>query len=270
MPPAPPRKSRRKLWITCGVIAAVVLLACAGVGGLFAYATVQAAQPLTAAQTFCTDLKKQDYTAAYGMLSTAYKGRVTEDQFTQASKLHDQVDGKVTACGLPQGRSNTNFNFNLNQNTATFNVDVTRRHLVSGSVTMVKENGAWKVDSLDSTLQGTDLGPLQVADQFCKAIVAQDFKTAYGYLSTDLQGKASQKDLQSAFANDSQTQINGCSPSFTTYSVGSADTTATLDTSMTVAVKNSSGTRVVGVPVTLTFVKDSGVWKIDGIDIHQS
>lgn len=264
------RKKPRRLWLTCGIIAAIFFVLCVAVGGLVGYAAVQAAQPLKAAQLFCQDVQRQDYSAAYGMLSTSYKATVSDSQFTQIGKLQDQIDGKVTACGLAQNASGLSITFNPNQSQATFDVRVSRNRQLTGTVTMVKENGAWKVDQVSQSVQGTDVRPLLVADQFCRAIVAQDFPTAYGLLSPALQAKASEQQFQAAFSNESNVTIAGCSPSLGTYTVSARGSTATLQTTLQVTVNSANGASATEVPVSLAFTKFANVWKIDAFDIRQS
>jgi hypothetical protein len=123
---APPqKKSRRGLWITLGVVGGLLVVCCAGVAGLFTYATVQAAKPIAVASSFCNDLKSQTYTSAYNLLSANYQARIPEQTFVQGVQLQDQVDGTVKSCGLQSGNS-TGFTFPLNNNTATLAAQVVR------------------------------------------------------------------------------------------------------------------------------------------------
>jgi hypothetical protein len=268
-PPAPPRKrSRRGLWIALSIIAVVLLLACGGIGLLIYNAAQIALQPLQAAQHFCDDLKTQDYTAAYTLLSINYQGKVTQTQFTQGSQLHDQIDGKVQNCAPA---SNNNFSFNLGNGptTASFNATVTRNKAFTGKISMVKESSAWKVDALDPSLQGTDIGPLVVANTFCQALAAQDYKAAYNQLSARQQGLATESQFASQIQSGlgSNVKITGCTPNYSTYAASVVpNTKASLDSSLNISTQGTT----VPVPATLAFVYEGGAWKIDDFTIKTS
>jgi flagellar basal body-associated protein FliL len=262
-PPAPPKKkSRRGLWIILSIIVVLLLACIAGFGILFYNAAQIALQPLQAAQNFCNDLKTQDYSSAYNMLSTTYQGQVTQTQFTQGSQLHDQIDGKVQSCPLA---SNSNFSFNLGNGptTASFNATVTRNKTFTGKISMIKEGSAWKVDALDQSLQGTDIGPIVVANTFCQALVAQDYQTAYNQLSARQHGLATEAQFASEIQSGglgASVKIVGCTPNFTTYAASVVpNTKATLDSSLNISAQGTT----VPVSTTLSFVYESGAWKID-------
>src|SRR5690348_4281916 len=268
MPPAAPRKKSRKgLWITLGVIAGVLVLACGGIG-FFLFSIGQAvAQPITAATTFCTDLKTQNYTAAYGLLSTKQKGQVTQDLFSQGAKLQDQVDGQVTSCTL-QSNSSAGFQFDSSKGTATLPATVQRTQAWTGKLQLVKQGSGWKIDDIDQSLQGRDIAPIVVGNVFCQSLASGDFHTAYALLSAKQQGLATEDEFkQQITAADPSTgatvTIQGCTPKFTSYTV--SDTSATLQSSLNVSVNGTA----VSLDVTLSFVKEGGAWKIDDLRFPQ-
>jgi flagellar basal body-associated protein FliL len=268
MPPPtlPKKKSRRGLWIILSIIVVLLLACIAGFGILFYNAAQIALQPLQAAQNFCNDLKTQDYSSAYTMLSTNYQGQVTQTQFTQGSQLHDQIDGKVQSCAPA---SNNNFSFNLGNGptTASFNATVTRNKAFTGKISMVKEGSAWRVDALDQSLQGTDIGPIVVANTFCQALVAQDYKTAYSTLSARQQGLATEAQFASQIQSGlgASVKITGCTPNYSSYAASVVpNTSATLNSSLNVSTQGTT----VPVPTTLTFVYESGTWKIDNFKVN--
>ena len=266
-PPAPPKKrSRRGLWIILSIVLLLLLACVAGFGILFYNAAQIALQPLQAAQSFCDDLKRQDYTAAYSLLSATYQGQVTQMQFTQGSQLHDQIDGKVQNCAPA---SNNNFSFNLGNGptTASFSATVTRNKAFTGKISMVKQGGAWKVDALDPSLQGTDIGPIVVATTFCQALVAQDYQTAYNQLSARQHQLATEPQFASQIQSGlgASVKIVGCTPNFSTYAASVVpNTKATLDSSLNISTQGTT----VPVSTTLTFVYEGGAWKIDGFKVN--
>ena len=153
--PAPPqqRQSRRGLWITCGVIAAVVLVVCVG-AGIFIAATAGGAirnvagAAITTA-SFCTAEETQQYTNAYNQLSPNMQARISLESFTQASQTHDQQDGKVTNCTTSSSGGATR----INNSTATIGLEVTRGSSTStGTITLVDTSSGWKIDDIDASL----------------------------------------------------------------------------------------------------------------------
>jgi hypothetical protein len=263
----PANKSRRGLWITLGVIGGLLVICCAGVIGLFVYAAVQASKPIEAATKFCNDLKAQDYTSAYALLSTNYQGQVTSAQFTQASQLHDQIDGKVQNCGLQTG-SSTGFSFDFNNNTAKLAAQTSRNKTFTGTMVLIKQGDNWKVDSIDQSLQGTDLGPLQVANDFCAKVAAANYAGAYADFSsshqaqiTEAQYEANLKQALAAASKQTGTAVTiaGCKPDLTSYAVSADDTSASINSQLLV----QAGSVQQAVPQKATFVKEASGWKID-------
>jgi uncharacterized protein DUF3828 len=269
MPPAAPaKKSRKRLWITLGVIAGVLVLACGGIG-FFLFSLGQAvAQPITVATTFCTDLKTQNYTAAYGLLSSKQKGQATQDLFSQGAKLQDQVDGQVTGCTL-QSNSSAGFQFDSSKGTATLPATVQRTQAWNGKLKLVKEGSDWKIDDIDASLQGRDIAPIVVGNVFCQALASGDFHTAYATFSSHLQSQSTEEQFQQSFVAafqqaGVQIKVVGCTPKFGSYTV--SDTSATLDSSLDISANGTT----VSVGTRLSFVKEGGVWKIDNLDVSQN
>ena len=263
VPPQAPRKNRKPLFITCGVILVIAILACGAVG-FYAYTQVQAAlQPVNAAQAFCSDLKKQDYTAAYGMLSTNYQSQLSQADFTAGSKAHDQIDGTVKSC-TQAGSGTSGFKY-VPGKQATLAVTVTRSKPFSGNIVLVDQSGTWKIDSIDQAVQGTDLGPLIVAQSYCTAVVNADYSTAWNDLTPAFQASNFGDSLQQF--TDGFTKIKssgvtlvGCQPDFSSYSV--TGSTASLNSALNVTLGSLSQ----AVNLAVSFQKDaSGNWKISNI-----
>jgi hypothetical protein len=196
---------------------------------------------------------------------------VTSAQFTQASQLHDQIDGKVKSCSLvTSGNNSTAFNFDFNNNTAKLSSQTERNKAFTGTIALVKQGDDWKIDSIDQSLQGTDLGPLQVADDFCKNLAAANYTGAYADLSAKQHSEATAAQFEASIKEGlaaaqqqagAAVSIAGCKPDLTSYSVSSDGTKATINSQLLVA----AGSVQVPVAQKVSFVKESGAWKIDDL-----
>jgi hypothetical protein len=253
-PPTPPKKSLRWLWITLGVIAALLVV----VGGGGAFALSQYLAPATAAVSFCSDLKAQNYTAAYGLLSSNLKSQLTQDTFVQGSGELDTAEGKVTACGQASG-SNV-YTYSLGSSTAEVKASITRSTAgaLEGVVHLKNENGSWKVDGLDTSLLGVSLGALQAAGAFCAAMQTQNYSAAYALLGAQAQAVVKQADFtQASTAHDAiDGPVNACGLAM--LGPGNTDTSASLVVSIT---RSKLGAK----QGALNLDVESGLWKIANI-----
>jgi ketosteroid isomerase-like protein len=267
---APAPKSRRGLWI--GLIAAivVVLLLVGGAGILMAYQSSEATKPIAAASAYCQYLKAQNYTGAYAMLSSAYKAKISQAQYTQANSLHDQLDGKVKDCGV-QNTPASGFSLAFNNTAADLSATITRNKPFSGGISLVKEGDNWKVNAVDESLQGTDVEPLAVGQSFCSALAAKNYAAAYGDFSAKRQQAiGSQSDYANAMKanfNTGGVSITGCKMRLDTYSVAPAGDAASVTMELDVKVSTSSGSQVQAVPLKIRFTKSGDQWKIDDAEV---
>lgn len=257
-------------------IVVVLLLVLCGGGAGVVYAIGQRAlqEPLNTANAFCADLGAQKYADAYTMLSSAYQAQVKVKDFTDISQLHDQLDGTVRQCGLAGIQSNGGFNFNLNPTSATFNAQITRNHVFTGAVALVKQNDGWKIESIDDSLQGSDVGALSTGASFCQALAAQKYAAVYNMFTPAYQKQIGSVDsyvsgLKQVFG-DGQFQITGCQPEIKTFTVTAQDDNASLSGSFTFKATTAAGALTVPVPFKLAFAKISGAWKISDLVVVQS
>ncbi len=162
--PQPPKKSNRGWIIGCSIAAVVVLLICGGVGVALYIGAQTASNALknggnaitAAAQVtlFCTDFETQDYGSAYQLLSSGEQGRQSQSQFTTHQAALDASDGDVATCTIDPNHALPSIS--SDSKTATAQMQVARgenANLATGSVTLVYENGQWKIDSADSSLK---------------------------------------------------------------------------------------------------------------------
>lgn len=251
-PPAP-KKSRRGLWITLGVIAGLLVLG----GGGAAFALVQFAAPAAAAGTFCGDLKAQNYGGAYSLLSSKLHQQLTAEQFSQGSLALDSAEGKVTACGQASGGNA--YSYSLGASAATLNAVITRATAgtLQGNIRLVNESG-WKIDSLDTALLGVNLGALQAAGAFCQTLQTQDYATLYGLLGSAATTQEKQADFVAG--GQLQDQVDGKVTACSLVGLGSGntDTAASLKVSVTRA---TLGQRQDTVGLDL----ENGAWKVNAV-----
>lgn len=255
--------------------AALVVVVCVVIAAVI-YAVGQNAlqEPLNTTSAFCNDMKAQKYSDAYTLLSSQYQAKLSSKEFAEFSQVHDQLDGKVRQCGLAGLQSNGGFNLNLNPQTASFNAQITRDHSFTGTVSLVKQNGNWKIDSVAESLQGSDIGALETGAQFCGALAAQDYSAVYSMFTPAYQKQIGTVDkyasgLKQVFGGG-QFQITGCQPQLNTYTVTAQGDDASVSGAFDIKVTTNAGALSVQVPFKIAFAKISGDWKISDLEVVQS
>lgn len=267
--------SQRPRWLIPVIVAALVIVVFGGIAGVV-YAIGQSAlqASMDTATTFCNDLRAQKYTDAYSLLSSGYQAQITGKDFTAFNQVHDQLDGKVRQCGLAGLQNNAGFNLNLNPQSASFNAQITRNRSYTGEVSLVKQNGSWKIDSVEDSLQGSDVGGLTTGSQFCQALAAQDYAAVYAMFTPAYQQQIGSAEnyangLKAVFG-DGQFQITGCQPQVDTYTVTAQDDAASVSGAFDIKVTTDAGALTVQVPFKIAFAKISGAWKISDLEVVQS
>jgi hypothetical protein len=249
------KSAPKRLWITLGVVAALLVV----VGGGAAYGIAQYKAPADAATAFCGHLKAQRYAAAYGLLSATLRAQLTQNQYTQASTTLDTLQGKVTACG--QAATDNAYSYRLGASTATVNSVITRAKAgnFQGAVYLVSEHGAWKVERLDTALVGVNFGALLAAGTFCQDMATQNYTGAYGLLASAARAHAKASDFaaQAALQDLVDGKVTACA--LASLGKGNTETSASLTVSLTRA---KLGQR----QGDLSLTKESGVWKVAKVD----
>ena len=256
-PPAP-KKSRRGLKIAL-TLAAVVLVLFAIGGGVAVFFINQFAAPGVAALQFCNQLKSQNYDGAYGMLSSSLQSQYSKTAFSAGVSALDTAEGKVIGCQQAQG-SNA-YTYSLGSSTATVQAQITRgiQGNLTGALHMKNQSGTWKVDGLDTSLLGVNIGALAASGAFCTAMQGADYTTAYGMLDSAQQGLVSQDDfVASGKLHD---QIDGTVTKCTLAKVpqGNTDQLSHLTIDLT---RSKLGDRTGDVTLKL----EGTAWKIDATD----
>jgi hypothetical protein len=206
---------------------------------------------------FCVALQGQNYAAAYALLGATTTSQITAADFATAGGLHDQIDGNVSACALEQVNATTS-------SATPVQVSLTRAKLGKrvGAVTLAAESDAWKIQTIDQALLGTDTAPLQVGTAFCTASTTGNYAAATALLSPALAPQvAAVGGLQVVFGLPAGNTYAGFTPDLTTYQV--QGTEASYDTLL--KVKASSGA-VVSIKLSLFLVSGAdGKWQVNGI-----
>lgn len=258
----PLRRSRRGLWIALLVIVALLV---AGGGAAVAYANAQAGAVAQAARQFCSALQAGDYASAYGSLSSSYQTQTSRDQFVADGKLHDQLDGRVTACAATNSASGPLGSVSqLGSSSITLDARIRRAIAYSGPLTLVKQGGDWKIANIAASLQGTNLAPLKTGQAFCAALIAGNYQAAYGLLSSSQQSQVSEQQFAAQFSDTftgSPMRLAGCDLDLTTYFVHG--TTSRVNSRLTISNPQASSGLLT---IALTLVHQGSAWKIN--DLH--
>ena len=229
---APPKKkSRRGLWITLGVIGGllvVVVIAFIAIAGRGPSTT-----PTQTYQAYCAALKAKDAHTAHGFFASTVQQQVTEDTLKNeaaittncaASKVDDTAGSGVITYTLTSGGS-----------------------LIEDDK-VVQENNNWKID-----YQKVRSSPALTLIEYCRALAAGDFHTAYTKFSGAVQSQTSESQFTSSF--------NGSKPTDCVVSNVDDKASAGLVT-MTFASGPASFDE--------KLVNESGTWKINSEQQHST
>lgn len=245
------------------VLGVVAVLLIAGIAGGIVFAVSQAKQPGLVLSQYCADLTHQKYADAYTLLSSGAHTQASATQWAQDAQVHDQLDGAAKTCSASQVSSGP---LTFASAGASATLTIARAKSATGLVVLTHQVDGWKIDKFDAHLQGTDLGPLTVSEQFCAALAKQDYSGAYAELSSREHAGTSQADFTKDFTqalSGAAAKVTGCTPQLKTYAVQAAS--ATVDVQMQLQVAVSSGSTTAPVPLQFTLVPESTGWKIDAI-----
>lgn len=140
-----PRKRRRGWWIAGGVVAGIALLALLGFA--FVSSIIGQVTPVNAAATEYFDaIKAHDWATAHAQLSAALRGTTKPSDLETTWLRREQADGAVERFAA----TNTNINNTNGRVTATISGTLAYHTGASDPkiITLVKEDGAWKLSRL--------------------------------------------------------------------------------------------------------------------------
>lgn len=260
-----PRKRLSLAW-RLGLTLAVSALLLAGAGGLYAYASQLAAQPQKVLASYCAAVKRDDYRAAYALLSSSAQAQESETQYLADATARDTIEGPVTQCSGSPTQALSPLSFLRAPRSIIFNAQITRKSAANGQIALTRDEVGWHIAALSSTLQGVDLGPLATEQALCKAFNQHAYDQAYALLSTPYQKE--QGDAATfARAFGASLTVSGCAPDLKTYSVNSADQQASMNATLTVGIAAGNGAAAASfsLPAKLTFVREATGWRVDAI-----
>ena len=148
----PPKKSRRKMWITlCIILGVILLLIVGGFLAIFAYVNNSPAKTVT--QQYYNALESQNYAQAYTYLDiqnltlNGQQQQATQALYIQVAQIVDKQNGKVTNYNITGVDLNSSTSAG---NTATVTVDVTRNGNTQQVHVQLRQEGSdWKIVSID-------------------------------------------------------------------------------------------------------------------------
>lgn len=154
--PPPMRKAPRGLVVGCGVMV-TLFVAMIGLSGFFALrlARAQVGQRESAVSVaasialFCEAAQNRDYSGAYRYLSPAFQAHMSVDAFVAANETHDETDGAITSCTSETDLLHTTV---VGPRT-TVTLEVTRSHTATGTISLTRGSGGWRIDTLDAALE---------------------------------------------------------------------------------------------------------------------
>jgi hypothetical protein len=145
--PAPPKKSRKTLWIVLSIVGGILVLSCAVCGLVFAGVIkigTQVAGPALAISSYYEDLKTQNYAQAYTYLDPQLlivQGQaVTVDLYTSAEETIDEQFGPVNNFSLT--------NIQVQNDSATIAVRETRTQTRDITYTLQRVGNNWKISGV--------------------------------------------------------------------------------------------------------------------------
>jgi len=158
-PTTPARRSRKWVWIVVSILSLAFFASC-GICIWASYAYISpVAQQLNGAvdvvDDYYSNIRAQNYAAAYLDLSLNGQNQLTQDQFVRLAQTRDAQDGRVRSYVLGQPAYSSNPTSGLDLSHLTITVDVTRCKGGEASgqsclsyttlLTMQKVAGDWKI-----------------------------------------------------------------------------------------------------------------------------
>lgn len=172
-----PKKARRLL--TMLLLLASVLIAADG-AALAVYFT-----PIHTVERFCQAVAAQDDGRAYQLLTTRFQRQHSLEQFARDMQVLDNVAGRATGCGGTSITSPISPDMLMGELVVTTKLRRGHYGEMRGQAQLRVEDGAWRIDRVDASLMGVDLGALDAASLFCDALRRQNYGAVYTLLTAN-------------------------------------------------------------------------------------
>lgn len=139
-PAQPAKKRRSRLWMTLGIVAAVIVVLCAALG-ILGY--IVRSTPEKTLSTFCNDLQSNNDADAYQQLSSGLQARESEATFTNQMQQLTALTRGIKSCTSGVVSSNSTNAIGV----MDWSVNATSRP-IPFNVGLINENGTWKISAL--------------------------------------------------------------------------------------------------------------------------
>ncbi|HLY30976.1 MAG TPA: hypothetical protein VKQ36_08100 [Ktedonobacterales bacterium] len=277
---APAKRQGRASRVIVVTLLIAVVVAALGGGGAYLYGQQQAKAPTQSINAYCSALKQANYIAAYQLFSPGYQASISQQQYVSEQRLRDQYYGQVTACSASLVAQEGSFLFWRQPSLAVFEMSLSRAGAASakhaaatlhGQVALIPVGTAWLVSAVDFSLQSVDFDPLTIANDFCTAMIAHHYATAYSLLSPPYQ---QEQGGEPAFAQSfgATLGITKCASQPQTLQVSPNDEVATMQVTLTGYGAPPLASTPVNftLPANLTLVHLPYGWRIDTLTIPTS
>jgi hypothetical protein len=206
-----------------------------------------------AANAYCATLESSAYGQAYALLSDTAQSERSLADFTQQAQYSELIDGTVAACGLARVERGAT------DQVAHVWLKVMRQRTGEheGELWIALRDGAWRIVPVDTSVPGSDLGPLLAGLRFCADLEQSDFPDAYALFADSYQQQIALRQFADDFRPDAGARWSGCAPDFSEYNVAADQ--ASFPLALTALFADA--TRQVET-ATLRFVRQQNAWRI--------
>ena len=147
-------KAGRSGWVTCGIIAVILIVLCGGagvgayiIGGHLIGTATDSVGVISTVTQFCAAEQTQSYSQAYTFFSNNLQKQISASNFEKNSQQLDTSKGQIATC-----QQQNNASPQLNGSNATQAMQVIRNNAATGNLHLVKQGNSWLIDSIDSSL----------------------------------------------------------------------------------------------------------------------
>ncbi len=137
------RVSRR---LVLGTLASVGLVVCLFLGIVGFQAIQNVHLVVVTTSSLCTDLTTHNYSHAYTLLDSSLQRYISADYFVSLEHLADRHEGLVRSCAQMG-------DVTIQQTHAKLSLQIKRIVATSGTLLLVKQGDAWRIDAVAGALQ---------------------------------------------------------------------------------------------------------------------